>query len=334
MSFYTSINRYKGSILYRGYNESGHRIEKKIKFKPTLFLRTDEPSEWLTLFGDKVKPVEFATMGKAKEFIEQYKDVDNLDIFGTTNYIHQYITKRFPNKIDFERSMVDVMSLDIEVLSKDGFPFPEIARWPITAITTKSSKSGSYHVWGIGDFDPEKSKLKDHTIRYHRCNSEEELLLDFLKFFSDNIPDVITGWNVLLFDMTYVVNRIGKLLGSEAVRRLSPWGLINERTKTVNAKQSQYFDIIGIQIIDFMDAFKKFDTKYGPQENYKLDHIAQVVLGDKKLKVNGVDNTSLLLASAECVKINKDADTNVLSDFEKKCILRDKIRHELATRDK
>ena len=35
--------------------------------------------------------------------------------------------------------------------------------------------------------------------------------------------------------------------------------------------------------MDYLDLFRKFGYSYGPQESYKLDHIAHVVLGERKL---------------------------------------------------
>jgi len=43
------------------------------------------------------------------------------------------------------------------------------------------------------------------------------------------------------------------------------------------------FELRGIQQLDFMDCFKKFGYTYGNQENYKLDTIAHVVLGENKI---------------------------------------------------
>ena len=43
------------------------------------------------------------------------------------------------------------------------------------------------------------------------------------------------------------------------------------------------YDIIGTQQLDYFDLFQKFGYSYGPQESYKLDHIAHVVLGERKL---------------------------------------------------
>jgi len=42
MNFYTSVNRYGNSILYRGVNNYGKRIEAKYKFEPKLYLPSNK----------------------------------------------------------------------------------------------------------------------------------------------------------------------------------------------------------------------------------------------------------------------------------------------------
>ena len=118
MNFYTSVNRYGNNILYRGF-ENGQRIDKKIPYMPTLFTNSDKETGWNNLQNQPVMPKTFDTMRDAKEWAQQYEGVDNYPIYGTTNYVTQYITDRFPNDIKFEREKVNVVSLDIEVHSED-----------------------------------------------------------------------------------------------------------------------------------------------------------------------------------------------------------------------
>ena len=101
MSFYTSVNRYGNSILYRGYNDSGVATETKYKFTPKLYIRSqDTNTEYKALDGTPVKEVNFPKMAEAKEFCEQYKDIKDFSVYGQTNYIQQFITDKFPGNIN------------------------------------------------------------------------------------------------------------------------------------------------------------------------------------------------------------------------------------------
>lgn len=283
-AFYTNVARYGNTLLYRGYNDHGVRVEKKIKFKPTLFVRSkDKDTGWKSLDGLSLQPVDFNSMRDAKEWLETYKDMDNVKIYGNTNYMQQFIASAFPKDIQFNRNTVNVANLDIEVASDDGFPEPETANYPVISICLKSSTSEVYHVWGLGDFDVEKRENKDILVQYRKCNSETELLAKFMEYWTKNTPDVITGWYIKNFDMPYLINRVAKLAGTEVSNKFSPWGLVSERNITIQGRVMKSYEITGISQLDYIELFKKFGYSYGNQASYKLDHIANVVLGEKKL---------------------------------------------------
>jgi DNA polymerase elongation subunit (family B) len=115
------------------------------------------------------------------------------------------------------------------------------------------------------------------------CADEEELILKFIRWWTNDYPDVITGWNVEYFDVQYLVTRIIRLFGEEMAKKLSPWSSIRKTSREFYGKVQSTWLLSGIAIIDYMDAFKKFGYKYGPQESYRLDHIAHVVLGERKM---------------------------------------------------
>ena len=286
MSFYTSVARYGNSILYRGYNDSGRRVQKKVKFKPTLYIPSNKELGWKSIDGRDVAPMIFDSMRDAKEFSDKYKDVSDFKVYGTQNYIHQYITESFPDELVFKRSFINVCSIDIEVESDDGFPYPEDALKPINAICVKNNVDNIYHVWGLGKYSVAESvhgnKIK---IDYTECASERELLTNYLNWWSreENCPDVVTGWNSRLFDIPYIVNRIGRVFGEDTAKQLSPWGLVQYKQIAIKGKQMDTYDISGVQQMDYLDLFQKFGYSYGAQESYKLDHIAHVVLGERKV---------------------------------------------------
>ena len=285
MSFYTCATRYRNDILYRGYNDQGQRIKKKIKFKPTLFVNSDKESKYRTLDGQKVSPIEFPDMYEASAFTKQYKEVSNFKIYGTQNYVHQLLSQMYPDTVKFNRDLINVVNIDIEVASDDGFPYPENALHPIISIALFSSKHKTYYAWGLDSYDVTKTLITNYPVEYKLCKTEAELITSFLNWWSrdENNPDVITGWNIQFFDIPYLVNRIKKMFGEVTANKLSPWGIIEVRQVSVRNSQTDLFDLVGIQQLDYMDLFKKFGYSYGNQESYSLNHIAYTVLGENKL---------------------------------------------------
>ena len=284
MKFYTNVSRYGNMLLYRGY-ENGKKIQQKVKYAPTLYVSTNRPTNWKALDGTPVGEVNFDSMREANEWVSRNKHVAGRDIFGNTRYISAFINEQFPGHIEFNRNLINVTTIDIEVQSDDGFPEPDRADNVVTAITIKNNIDNTYYVWGLGDYDTEKSLMKTHRVVYKKFDTEANLLIDFVTHWSQpsQCPDVITGWNTRFFDIPYLINRISKLIGEVYAKRLSPWGMVERREITKQGRTQVAYELKGISMMDYMELFIKFGYSYGAQESYRLDHIANVVLGEKKL---------------------------------------------------
>lgn len=114
-SFYTSVERHGGNILWRGY-ENGKAFGRKVKYEPTMFIASKNPTDWKTMVGGKyLSPKRFDSMYDCKDFIEQYKDVAGFDVHGNTNYVAQFIQEQYPGEIKFDPSLINIFSFDIEV---------------------------------------------------------------------------------------------------------------------------------------------------------------------------------------------------------------------------
>ena len=277
--FYTSVVRYGDKLLYRGYDEQGRAVKSRIPFKPTLFMSGESKEGWTTLDGIPMQPVVFDSMSEAKDFNKRYENVSNFEIAGNTNYVAQFIAEEWPDRIKYDRNLIKTANIDIEVFSADGFPAPEDAAHPVTAICMRED-TGTYWVWGCGDYTPTRE-----DVLYIKCDNEVDLVRKFVRRFEEYAPNVITGWNTRFFDIPYLHNRMVKLFGDDTLaKRMSPWGLIRERNTTINGKQNQEFILEGIEQLDYLEVFKKFTyNTLGQQESYRLDHISHVVLGERKL---------------------------------------------------
>jgi DNA polymerase elongation subunit (family B) len=297
MNFYTSVERFGNTILWRGY-ENGSRFERKVKYEPTLYITTkNQASEYQSLFTKKpLMPKSFDSMKDAKEFVEQYKGVHGLEICGNTNYVSQFIQKQYPDEIKFDISKINIVSFDIEVDVSDGYADMDFADKEITSIAYKSSKSSTYHLLGRKDYDKTKTltDIPQEDIQFMKFDTEEALLRRFLQIWVNDYPDIVTGWNVEFFDIQYIITRMKNLLGEERIKELSPWRSVRPYSREFFGKEQGSYRIGGIAVIDYMDAFKKFGYKYGPQESWKLDHIAYVVLGEKKMDYSEYGNLTNL----------------------------------------
>jgi len=289
--FYTSVDRFGNSLLYRGYGANGKKVFQRIKYKPTLYLKSKKSvTDWKALDGTPVEPMHFDSMREVREFEQTYNDIPSFKVYGNTRHIPAFIQSQFPNEIQYSRSLVDIASLDIETEYGDGFPEVDNPVNKILTIAYKSSKDNTYRVWGMKPYDPAKSELQGVEIDYRQYTAESSMLEAFINFWSkeENVPDVITGWNTRFFDIPYMISRMAFLLGEEKVKELSPWKKIDRKEITIRGRKQITFDIVGIQHLDYMELFKKFAYTYGNQESYSLNHISSVVLGEKKLDYSEV----------------------------------------------
>ena len=284
MKFYTNFIRVGNCIHVRGYN-NGKKFHDKVEYNPTLYLPSQKPTEYKTLDGKYVLPVLQGSMRDANDFIKQYENVDNFNFYGSTNYPYVYINEIYQGRIDYDIKLIRIANIDIEVGSENGFPQPASALEPITAIAVKLNDM--MYVFGCGQYN----NYRD-DVDYKMCRDEKDLIEKFLQFWREKDPDVITGWNIKGFDIPYLYNRILRLFDDKMAKKLSPIGIINEREYTKNSMygQEKEVDITlgGISTLDYIELYKKFT--YAQQESYRLDNIATVELGEKKLDYSEFGN--------------------------------------------
>ena len=270
------------NLLYLGY-ENGQRIQRKFKFSPTLFVVTDKKTKHRTLDGRYAKPIKFESIREARAFRDKYKDIDNFEVHGYDRYLYQFISKEFPAEVDYDLKSLKVTSLDIEVACENGFPNVQECAEPLLSITVQDYISRKIKVWGT---KPYRTDRKD--VEYILCDSEEHLLRGFLHYWTTNFPDILTGWNVELYDVPYICGRMERLFGEKEMKQMSPWGIVHREEMEIKGRQQIIYNMFGINVVDYLDLYKKFT--YTNQESYRLDHIAFVELGEKKLDHSEFEN--------------------------------------------
>jgi DNA polymerase elongation subunit (family B) len=265
-------------FLVRGYEDGKHFMTRE-KFNPTLFVPAKKQTKYQTLQGEYVEAVQPGSVRDCREFIKKYDGVEGFKIYGNERFIYQYISETYSEEeIKFDINKIKLATLDIEVASENGFPDVESAAEEVLLITIQDYSTKEIITWGQGPF-----KLNQGNVYYKRFNNEYDLLNDFINWWmiEGNTPEVITGWNSKLYDIPYIVRRLDRVLGEKLMKRMSPWGLVTEDETYISGRKYISYDIGGISQLDYLDLYKKFT--YTNQESYRLDHIANVELGQKKL---------------------------------------------------
>jgi len=278
MRFYTNVQMVGDNFLVRGY-EDGKHFATREKFYPTLFVDSKRKTKYKTLDGSPVEPIEPGTVRDCREFIKKYNDVENFNVYGNERFIYQYISEKYPEvEVKFDIEQIKLTTIDIEVKSELGFPDVESCAEEILLITLQDYTTKQIRTWGLGAFNN-----KQENVIYKSFRTEYELLTDFINWWmiEDNTPEVITGWNSKLYDIPYLCRRIDRILGEKLKKRMSPWGLVTEEETFIAGRKHISYDIGGVSQLDYLDLYKKFT--YKAQESYRLDYIASVELGQKKL---------------------------------------------------
>lgn len=287
--FYTDVQVIGNNIYYRGLS-NGDEVKLRIPWQPTLFLPSKSESDWHTIQGLPVKPTVLGDIRETRDFLRSHEGVAGFVVYGNTRLEYNYLAEAFPeDMIEWDIDQIQVANFDIEVISEQGFPDPQKADYPVTSITCRASKNGKYTVFGLKDYDPEAAFIETAKgekikldVEYRKFNSEAELLSGFLDYWQNELkPHVITGWNVKTFDIPYLVNRVKKLLGENAVKRFSVWMMVKDESGYFMDRPYQGYAIVGTPILDYLELYWKFATKQS--ESWKLDYIGFVELGERKL---------------------------------------------------
>tara|TARA_B100001778_G_scaffold93618_1_gene76493 strand:+ start:1068 stop:3554 length:2487 start_codon:yes stop_codon:yes gene_type:complete len=279
--FYTNIQLAGDTILYRGYQD-GEPVTFRQQFSPTLYVLSNKKEKFKTLDGRFVSPIEFQTAREAREFIKTYNNVEGFEVHGYERFVYQYIRKQFPDDVDYDINQMKIYALDIEVQCENGFPNVEEAAEEMLSITIKDMVTKQFYCWAVREFDPPEN------VKHFIFDSEREMLMNFMEWWAQNTPDILTGWNVNLYDVPYIARRLNRTLGEKWMRSLSPWNRTNEREVYVQGRRNYAYDVSGINILDYLDLYRKFT--YSNQESYRLDHIAFVELGQRKVDHSEYEN--------------------------------------------
>ena len=276
MKFYTNVQLIGNQVLVREV-DNGVRKEYRDEFFPTLFVKSKKKTKFKTLNGDPVEPIKPGTVRECREFYKKYEGVDGFSVYGNDRYIYQYISEKYPqDEIKFDISQIKLVTLDIEVSSEQGFPDVESCQEEILAITIQDYTTKEITTWGVKPFNN-----KQKNVTYHYCPSEYQLLRSFIEYWMVDVPDVVTGWNIQFYDIPYICKRLNRVLGEKLMKRFSNWGLVSQGEVFKNGRKHTTFDIGGLTQLDYLDLYRKFT--YKAQESYRLDYIAEVELGQKKL---------------------------------------------------
>ena len=265
------------SSLYLWETVEGFRNFRKIDWVPYLYL-PDKNGDVETLWGEKASKKEFKDYRAYKVFD------DAKDIVKFENHMRpeiQFLAEQYHKFDDNEivSPLLRIAYFDIETLSnKPGFTKAIEADGIITAISILINDE--LKIFGI---KPYTGKHRDCFVY---CKDEKTLIHKFLKYFNSADVDVLTGWNIEKYDLTFIYRRCQILFGEDnkifslfsSVRKVNVW-TSRADDEILN------FNFAGVSILDYLKVYKNYSKRN--VESYKLNYIAEVEVGEKKLEYPG-----------------------------------------------
>ncbi len=287
----------KNTIYLYGVSEESGSVEIVINnFKPVFFVENETRTDFLqnrvyrkktSLKNFNNKPVDAIYFSKqfelkrtdqqirAKEYMTYESDVDPVKRFLMERNINVQILVE--GKSVIKNNLVRFLNPEItpcnveprlRIISID-IETGEGNRLFSIAAHFKSDTNEFKKVFIVG----EKEKVKNEIIEFF--TSEHELLIRFIDWFNKVDPDLIIGWNVIGFDFLFLKRKCEKLGVEFKIARGDNEALIDLR------KSGGYFaDIPGRVVFDGPVILRSSFHSY---EDYKLDTVAQEVLGKGKL---------------------------------------------------
>jgi DNA polymerase elongation subunit (family B) len=224
-------------------------------------------------------------------------------------------------------------SFDIECVAGDGIRFPESneAKDYVIQIGTTVHKLGSdnsvplKHIVTLKSCDPIPGAIVESY------DTEEELLLGWMRFMQKLDPDIITGYNIYGFDFKYIyerAKRAGILYQFAKLSRFRNYNseLIEKKLSSaaLGSNEMYYMDSPGRLLIDLYKVCQR-DYNF---ESYKLDNVAGEFICGKinKFKV-GKKYTYLSVSSVDDLEVGNfiGITINKLTKFEQNDTMKFKV---------
>ena len=282
------------SIIYSHYDNGNKGIEEgkkqivKEHFVPSFYI-VDEKStgKYKTGEGEPLTEIICDTWKKRQSKIDYYKS-SGRKIYGSDYKTENlFISQKYPYNIEQHVPKINGIFIDIETECEEGFPNPHIAYERINLITIYDFNSSLFYTLALPYNEKDRGIYKNihEDVIYKEFTEEIDLLKEFIKIMRKLDPDVISGWNSSGFDIPFIYNRIEKIVGEGAIKKIAPFGSANKRevNKKNNWGQMETtfdYSIKGITDLDYLVIYKKYEQN--KKDSYKLDDVCEMEIGANK----------------------------------------------------
>ena len=272
-------------------------VRHVVPFKaPYYFYVPDENGEYTSLFGDKLKRIDFDSKQDYENGLKQHRVRFESDFTPLQRVL-------MDEYYGVEKPTVNFAFFDLEAdYSADAdFPDPMNNPYaPINAMTVYQSWTKKFVTTAVLPKGLRKSfnrkKFKDYCdiiSKKHKLFvtpdveimvDEAELLERFIKDIDNS--DILSGWNSEYFDIPYIIKRLEKVRPS-LVKGMCFTGCKPPKERIIEQYGSPVltYQLSGRSHLDYLDMFKKFT--FEGRTSYSLGSITNAELSAPKLEHEG-----------------------------------------------
>ena len=280
---YIDVAQINDEIHCWARDENGVLV-KVVEPAPYYCYVTDPNGSYQNMFGGNVSKKTFKTRKEYQNFVDSNSSTSlwESDIAPIYKFLSDYF-------YGVESTKVNVGFFDIEAQYEKGKGFPsyENPYAPVNSISLFDVTNNVYHLFSLTEDESItiEDTEEDIEVLFYRCVTERQLLDMFFRVI-DHI-DVLSAWNGDGFDIPYLVQRARRVYGIKGPRKLCREGFKIKEVKKSDAYGNEVTRIFltGRVHLDLLELYKRFT--FGERENYRLDTIAALELGSKKLEFDG-----------------------------------------------
>lgn len=280
------------NIYYTLVDSSGRRYDMEVRdFRPYFFVPKQE-IKWHKPFL-KIREVNKIVLNHPAQV---YKERDKYKFTYEADLSYD-IRFSVDMNVQYEKKKAKEVPLhiwfaDIEVYrnGKEGRPDYRNETNIVNAISFYDTLLDKYFsIVVVPDKSIQTGKLvtkneQDNTeIILLKVKDEEQLFRAFVHLLNKLKPVIITGWNFINFDITYIIQRI-KHKYPDMLPLLSPHFNVEPNLKLNDSNSNDIF-IPGLTVLDLQLIYKLFTTE--KRDAYTLDFIAKEELGEGKVDYIG-----------------------------------------------
>ncbi len=285
----------KPFVCLYGRLENGESFLTINHYKPYFYIKKDDLNAALDISEDfeheDTNFKDFSGNKVAKIITNLPSDVPRLRHAFSSSSISTYEADiKFPYRFMIDNNLQSILEIEGSYETAENidrvYKEPDIKpasynpKLKVISLDIETSPDGK-HLYCIGLYSENyqnvfiigKNKLKNATP----CNDEEDLLEKFKAEILKIDPDIITGWNLIDFDLKYLQDRFKKHKINFNLGRDNSNSKVKIENEFIRESKA---DIAGRQVLDGLHLLRASFIKV---EDYKLDTVAAKVLGRKKL---------------------------------------------------